>query len=245
MIPKFVQNVFRPGYWAVLLIALFSTGCTEQVNEHTQGVLEQVFSKSKIHSDFLKYAYSNGGYDGTDENIIAESFIDNHPSFSSFSLEEKRIIKEVVSIHSNPPTKGTEKAQPEIDRVKQMSEEILSYLSSINNVSLISQAAMSLLEKEEYTSLPAESYAILCITAATYADSIQYWEEYIDDIIDIPQTKSRFWDYVKRYAIADAEEGLASACVSALFGPLCLEAIFVSAGVGSMIVCGKDIINMI
>lgn len=205
-----------------------------------------VFEKSSVHSDFLKYAHSNGAYNGVQEDIIVDSFINSYDSFKYYSSDEILQIKTVISARRLPNTKSDENGIIENVDIRRLSEDVLSQLSDLDDYTQITQKAISLLQKEEYITLSSEEYAVLCVTAATFADSYQYWADNIADIIGEPQTKSSaFWGYVKKYAIADAEEALASACVSAIFGPLCLEAIFVSAGVGSMIVCGKDIIAMI
>lgn len=121
---------------AIIVVLLFSVGCTEdeaQITDNKNNILENVFKKSSVHSDFLGYAHSNGAYNGEKEKILIDTFIDSYDSFKSYSPEEKMQIKEMVAARRLPHTKNNDGSQNEYSEIRKLSEDILLQLSDLED----------------------------------------------------------------------------------------------------------------
>lgn len=124
--------------------------------------------------------------------------------------------------------------------------------TTLDNTELSDQELLTTVENilfsDDYINSPDETFYYLSIIAATYLDSVSYWNNNLDNwvtytplVLDAGWNWRTFWKYVNRIGYADAEAALQSAYIASFTGPLSLEVVFVSAGVGSAFETGKII----
>lgn len=216
---------------------------------------------SHIHSDYLKFFYDNTQFSNFKSlnstilfdivNKTTQDFISKNNEFNKVSEQQKIQLNNSISSYSNSFLKlNVDEMNP--NQMSICDDFINEIYTTLDNTELSDQELLTTVENilfsDNYIYTPDETFYYLSIIAATYLDSISYWNEnlynWVTDTplaLDASWNWRTFWKYVNRIGYADAEAALQCAYIAVLTGPLTLEVVFVSAGVGSVFETGKII----